>query len=328
MMHALLFDRPANDGSQTRVGVVPSPHPSATQIVIDVATAGINFKDIMARRGDAGYAPAWPVVPGLEVAGHVREVGSDVTGFAVGDRVVALTNSGGLAERAVADARVTAHVPDGVALDAATALPGVYVTAHLLLHTAGRVRPHDTVAVHSASGSVGAALSDVARDVDRVRLVGIVGSAARIPAAEGLGYTHVVERASGMADAVTADLGSGVDLVLGPQGTRWLDEDLQMLAPGGRIVLFGNASGASLDPLPTPAALFGRNAAIGGFSLEALSRSAPDAVHRALEHLLNMVTIGSIDPRRAVVDGLGAAASAQQALAEGSGAGKVVVRVR
>ncbi|WP_244972612.1 quinone oxidoreductase family protein [Paramicrobacterium fandaimingii] len=326
-MRALLFDHAATDASQTRVGIVPSPSPQTGQIVIDVAYAGVNFKDIMARRGDPGYAPSWPFTPGLEVAGRVRDIGPGVTDFSVGDRVVALTNAGGLAEQALADARLAAHVPSGVELAAAAAVPGAYVTAHLLLHAFGRVRRHDTVAVHSASGAVGAALADLAHDVGDVSLIGIVGSSSRGALARKLGYTHVVERSFGMAQEIASERESGVDLVFDPQGTRWLDEDLQMLAPGGRIVLFGNAAGGPLAALPEAAALFGGNAAIGGFSLEALSRNAPAVVRRSLERVLDVVKSGRVDPQRTVVEGLESAASAQQSLAEGRGAGKVIVQV-
>lgn len=170
--------------------------------------------------------------------------------------MVAHTNAGGLAKQALADARLTAHVPSDLDLAAAAAVPGAYVTAHLLLHTFGRVRRHDTVAVHSVSGAVEAALAGLAHNVDDVSLIGIVGSSSRGVLARELGYTHVIERTSGMGQEIASDLESGVDLVFDPQGTRWLDEDLQMLAPGGRIVRFGNAAGGPLAALPEASTLF------------------------------------------------------------------------
>ena len=154
-MQALVFDHAAPDARATRVAEMPVPRPGVGEVAIDVAFAGINFKDVMARRGDSGYVRAWPFVPGLEVAGTVREVGAGVATLAPGHRVIGLTNAGGLAQVAVAGAQLTARVPERVDLVDAAPVPGVLTTAQLLLHSFARVRPGDTVLVHSAGGSVG-----------------------------------------------------------------------------------------------------------------------------------------------------------------------------
>jgi NADPH:quinone reductase len=98
------------DARATRVRQMRVPVPGRGQVSIDVRYAGVNFKDVMARRGDAGYVSAWPFIPGVEVSGTVRELGADVGSFEVGQPVVALTNAGGLAKVAVADAAVTAAI--------------------------------------------------------------------------------------------------------------------------------------------------------------------------------------------------------------------------
>ena len=123
-MRALLFDQPADDGRAARVAEVPVPDPGPGDLSIDVAYAGINFIDVMARRGDRGYVAQWPFTPGLEVAGVVRAVGAGVDGWRPGDRVAAFTARGGLAEVAVARAAVSAHVPPALPLELAAAAPG------------------------------------------------------------------------------------------------------------------------------------------------------------------------------------------------------------
>jgi NADPH2:quinone reductase len=105
-----------------------------------------------------------------------------------------------------------------------------------------------------------------------------------------------------------------------------LDLDLDVLAAGGRIVLFGNATGATLDPLPA-GRLFGANASIAGFSLAALAATAPERVAAAMRDVLNHLAAGELDIELTSVDGLEAAPEAQQALAEGRGHGKQIVRV-
>jgi NADPH2:quinone reductase len=297
-------------------------------VAISVAYAGINFKDIMARRGDAGYAPRWPFVPGVEVSGTVVEQGSGVTHPRVGDRVVALTNEGGLAEVVSAQAALTVPVPPELPLADAVVAPGALTTAVLLHDHVARIRAGDVVLVHSAAGAVGRALADVARAGSGARLIGVVGASSRIDAAHRAGYADVVVRGDSLAVDVRAVLADrGVDVVLDPQGTAFLGQDIELLAPGGRIVLFGNASGAPLAALPATGSLYGRNAAIGGFSLAAFSAHAPEAVASALRVALDLLARGLTSTEVTVLPDLAAAMGAQQALADGTGKGKYVVSV-
>ena len=90
-MDALMMTGPSQGADRTEVHEIGTPRPGQGEVTIDVAYAGINFLDVMARRGDAGYVGAWPYAPGLEVSGTVREVGRDVTGLAAGQRVAAFT---------------------------------------------------------------------------------------------------------------------------------------------------------------------------------------------------------------------------------------------
>jgi NADPH2:quinone reductase len=327
-MRALVYDAAADDTSRTRVAAVALPAPGPTEVAIDVAFAGINFKDVMARRGDEGYVRAWPFVPGLEVAGTVRAVGRDVESVRVGQRVVALTNAGGLADVALAQANLTVAVPEDVELSDAAAAPGAMTTAVLLLDEIARLRPGDSLLVHSAAGAVGQAVADLARLRGVGDLVGTVGAPSRQEAAYRAGYGLVVVRDEHLAQTVRQHLsGRGVDVVLDPQGTAYLEQDLAILEPAGRIILFGNAAGDALDALPPTGRLFGANAAVGGFSLAALSAAAPQKVSAAIATVVNYLRSGElrIDPE--LVDGLENAAAAQQALAQGTGQGKYVVRL-
>lgn len=327
-VRAVVFDAAAADMSKTRIGSVPTPSPAAGELLVDVAYAGVNFKDIMARRGDPGYVTEWPFTPGLEAAGTVRALGEGVTGFDVGDRVLALTDTGGLAECAIAESALTVHVPDQVDLAAATAVPGVFATAQLLLHRVGRVRAGDAIVVHSASGAVGAAVLSLARQAGLETILGIVGAPARLAAAREIGYTDAFVRTDAIAEQIRAALpGPGAQLVLDPQGTRWLNDDLDMLAPGGRVVLFGNAGGEPLAPLPHPGELYRRNASIAGFSLESLAHNAPGIVRDAMTDVLGQMLAGVIRPSYTLVHGLESVPETQQKLADGTGRGKYIVQV-
>src|SRR2546423_4874441 len=173
---------PSAGSECTEVREVETPRPGPGEVTIDVARAGVNFMDVMARRGDPGYATSWPYVPGLEVAGAVREVGPGVAELVVGQRVAAYTGGGGLAEVARARAVATVPVPDGVALPIAAAAPLMLTTALLLLTDAARFRDGDTVLVHSASGGGGGALAPQAAAMGGRSLIGLPCRAAKISA--------------------------------------------------------------------------------------------------------------------------------------------------
>ena len=249
-MDALVFDGPAPDSSRTAVRRMSTPRPGPGQVLLEVAHAAVNFKDVMARRGDADYVDNWPFVPGLEAAGTVVATGTGVTSICVGNRVAALTNAGGLAEYALASAELAAVIPDTVCTAVAAIAPGALTTAALLVEQFGRVRDGDVVMVHSAAGAVGTAVAAIARTLPGVVLIGTVGDDTRTAAARAAGYDHVLTRRLDLADRVSLSLARrGVDVVLDPQGTAELDTDLAVLSAGGRIVIFGNAAGAAVDDL-------------------------------------------------------------------------------
>ena len=120
-MKAVIMTAPAMDGSTTGVADIDEPQPGPGQVAIDVAYAGVNFIDVMARRGDAGYASAWPYVPGLEVAGTIRSVGGGVHDLHAGERVAALTPGGTSTVTSAAAIATSAMPPPGV--NAATRSP-------------------------------------------------------------------------------------------------------------------------------------------------------------------------------------------------------------
>jgi NADPH:quinone reductase len=327
-MQALLFDGPAPDTTRTRVGSVKVPVPAPGQVTIRVTHAGVNFKDVMARRGDPGYVQAWPFVPGLEVAGRVHAVGPGVRHPLPGEQVVAYTGQGGLAEFAVADARLTVAKPDDLAPEQAAAAVGAPLTAALLINEFGHLKDGETVLVHSAAGAVASAVAQLARQAGAGVLMGTVGDLSRVPAAQRNGYDTVAERGPDLATTLRqATDGGGVDLILDPQGTDSLSIDLEIAAPGARIILFGNASGAPFDPLPALGSLMSNALTVTGFSLAALAAKAPERVALALRWVLDEMAAGRLHLDVTLTEGLATAADAQQALAEGRGATKYVSHI-
>ena len=131
-----------------------------------------------------------------------------------------------------------------------------------------------------------------------------------------------------LAGAVREQTGDrGTDVILDPQGTSLLETDLDVAAPGARIVLFGNAAGGAPDPLPPAGRLFALNASIGAFSLSRMATQLPRRVAAALDTVLTHLASGALRVELHELDGLDAVPDVHQELAEGRGSGKRVIRV-
>ena len=219
-MQALTMIEPSPGIDQTEVRKVEDPQPGPGEVTIDVAYAGINFMDVMARRGDPGYATDWPYVPGLEVSGTVREVGPGFTTLEPGQRVVAYTKGGGLAEIARTRAEFVVPLPDQVPLPIAAAAPLMLTTALLLLTDAARFRPGDSVLVHGASGGIGSAVAQLVPALGGGLRIGTVGRPDSVTAALANGYDLAFAWTEDVPAAVRAATnGVGDDIRAGPAGT-------------------------------------------------------------------------------------------------------------
>jgi NADPH2:quinone reductase len=324
-MRALVMSEPAPGPERTAVQDLPEPRPEDGQVTIEVAHAGVNFLDVMARRGDPGYASGWPYTAGLEVAGRVREAGPGVTALAPGQRVAAFTRGGGFAEVAVAEAASVVPLPDGVPTEIAAAAPLMLTSAFLLLTDVARVGDGDVVLMHSAAGGVGSAVAQLVPVLGGGLRIGTVGRAEKVAEAAAAGWDVVFPRAETTPEKVLGAAGRGVDVVLDPLGTSMLEFDLDVAAPGARIALFGNPSGGAPAPLPPLGRLIGGNVALAGFSISRLTASAPHRAADGLRRVLELVAEGRLAPAITVLDRLEDVPATHQLLAEGRGVGKYVV---
>ncbi|SDY04537.1 NADPH2:quinone reductase [Saccharopolyspora shandongensis] len=263
------------------------PEPGPGQVSIDVAYAGANFAEVLYRQGVVDVP--LPFVPGIEVSGRIRAVGPGVDGLRVGQPVAALTivAGGGYAEVVVTAADLVApldeHGPD---LDLAAALPSNSTTAFLVLDRVARIEPGEKVLVHAAAGGVGSQLGQVARLLGAGRVVGTVGSPAKIDVAKRFGYDEVVLRDrfdnAGEFDIV-------VDMVGGANRRTGLDG----LAPMGRLIVMGNASGAE-DVGVSANELWFTNKTVSGFNLAAFSAAYPEHAGRALRRAVAAAARGDL----------------------------------
>ncbi|MEV6568710.1 quinone oxidoreductase family protein [Streptomyces kronopolitis] len=302
-----------------RVERMPIPEPGPGQVAIDVAYAGANFAEVLYRRGVVDVP--LPFVPGIEVSGRIRALGEGVTDLRVGQPVAALTivDSGGYAEVALAPADLVAPL-DGLdlGLGVAAALPSNSTTAFLVLDRVARIEPGDRVLVHAAAGGVGSQLGQAARLLGAGHVVGTVGSRAKIETAERFGYDEVILR-DHIADAGEFDI--VVDMVGGPSRTAGLDR----LAPMGRLVVMGNASGA--DDVGIPANhLWFTNKTVSGFNLAAFSAAFPREAGQALRRAVRAAAQGTLRVQTETLP-LEQAAEAHRRIESGQTTGKLVLTV-
>jgi NADPH:quinone reductase-like Zn-dependent oxidoreductase len=314
------------------------PTPSEGEIRIAVRASGVNFADVMARLGLYPDAPKPPVVVGYEVAGLVDALGAGVTGYRVGDRVLAMTRFGGYADRVVVPALFAFPIPDGLDDAAAAAIPVNYLTAFLALYRMANLLEGETVLVHGAGGGVGIAATQLAR----LRGATVIGTAssAKHEAIRQLGVQHAIDYRDGNLIAnVRQIVGKrGVDVVLDPVGGRSFSDSYRLLAPLGRLIVYGVSSLASgerrnwLHALATmvrmprfaPLSLMNRNRGVFGLNLGHLWHEHAQLAD-AMRAILLEVAAGRLQPIVARTFPLEQAADAHRFMQSRSNIGKVVL---
>ncbi|RSD15436.1 quinone oxidoreductase family protein [Amycolatopsis eburnea] len=304
------------DAGVLRLAAVPVPEPGPGEVSIDVTHAGANFAEVLYRRGLVDVP--LPFVPGIEVAGRIRALGEGVEGLIPGQPVAALTivAGGGYAEVVTTAAALVAPLPDS-GFERAAAVPSNSTTAFLVLERVARLQPGERVLVHAAAGGVGSQLGQVARLLGAGRVVGAVGSEAKIAAAKAFGYDEVVLR-----DRISGEFDVVVDMVGGAARRA----GLAALAPMGRLVVMGNASGAEDVGIPANELWF-TNKTVSGFNLAAFAAIAPETVGAALRRAVAAVAAGEL---RVDVEALplARAAEAHRRIESGATTGKLVLAVR
>ncbi|MDH6136714.1 NADPH2:quinone reductase [Kitasatospora sp. MAA4] len=301
-----------------------APEPGPGEVSIDVAYAGVNFAELKARSN--GYRVAsLPFLPGLEVSGRIRAVGDGVQNFQPGQQVAALTTAGGYAEVAVAPARTVFALPESISLRTGATLPTVLPTAHALVHEVGRLRAGDTVLVQGAAGGVGTVVGQLAHLAGAEAVYGVVSSAAKADHALKFGYDEVFIGDDFDEDVYHATGGLGVDLALDSVGGDTFRRSLEALAPFGRLVSFGNASGAAPWQAGQTQLYPGRS--VAGFSVLTLAKTEPDVLRDLAARAFALVADGSVELPVTAEFPLAEAAAAHRLLESRGTTGKLLLRI-
>jgi NADPH:quinone reductase-like Zn-dependent oxidoreductase len=318
----------------------PTPLPGDNEVRIAVRAAGVNFADVLARMGLYPDAPKPPVVVGYEVAGVVDAVGSGVTRAQVGDRVVALTRFGGYSTHVVVPAEFAFRMPEEVSDAEGAALPVNYLTSFIALYRMANVAPGETVLIHGAGGGVGIAAMQLAR-LRRATIIA-TASASKHAALRALGADHVIDyRTTDVAQEVRRLTSNrGIDVVLDPLGGKSFATSYRLLAPLGRLIIYGVSSmsrgerrnwwhaARAIMQMPTfrPLSLINANRGVFGLNLGHLwDERRPLAA--AMQMLLEELSVGRLKPVVAKTFPLDDAAEAHRYLQSRLNIGKVVLTV-
>ncbi len=322
-MRAVRLERLEGPEGLTQVEV---PEPEASDgVLIDVVAAGVSFPDVLLCRGQYQMKPDVPFVPGVEVAGVVRQAPAG-SGFQPGERVMAFTMLGGWAEVVAAAPGMTFRVPEGWSFEAAAGTVMNYHTAHFALHRRGRLKAGETVLVHGAAGGVGTASVQVARGAG-ARVLAVVSSEEKAEVARSAGADQAfLSSGDWVAQVKKATQGRGVDVVMDPVGGDIFDLSLKCLAPEGRLLVVGFAGGRI--PEVKVNRLLLKNVDVVGVAWGAFVMQEPAVTAEIAQALAALADKGVVEPVVGQVFPLAQAAEALRALESRQATGKVVLRVR
>lgn len=300
------------------------PVPGDDQVAFDVRAAGLNFADVLVVAGKYQVRPPLPFVPGNEASGIVTAVGSNVSRFKPGDRVIGALRGGAFAEKAVVDERLTIPLPDTMSFEEGAAYSVAYGTSYHALRQGARLQPGETVLVLGAAGGVGYAAVDLARAMG-AKVIAAASSDGKLQFAKQAGADELVNyTATSLKDAVKELTGGdGVDVVYDPVGGELAEQALRATAWHGRYLVIGFASG-DIPRVPLNLALL-KEASIVGVWYGPWAERHNDELQRNVTELNAMVEAGAIRPRYSEAFGLDDFADAFRVIAERRVLGKVVI---
>ncbi len=243
---------------------IPTPKPKAGEVLIRVGATGVSFAALLGVQGKHQNKPALPYVPGNEIAGHVTEVGPGVTNVKVGQRVTTGVSQGGFAEYAVAIAANVITIPEIMPYAQATNFPTLYPTAYGALKWKADMKPGEVLLVHGAGGGSGLTGIEVGKAMGAV-VIASAGGTDKLEAAREAGADHLIDYRKEDLRARVLEItgGRGADVIYDPVGGSAFDVSLRCIAPEGRLIPMGFASG-TIPQIPANILLV-KNVTVIGF---------------------------------------------------------------
>lgn len=282
---------------QAKVETVPDPLPRRGDVIVQVKAAPVNFVDTVVIAGKYQFKPPLPFIPGKGPVGIVAALGEGVDDLKIGDRVLAMAETGGYAERVAVAADQCYRLPDAMDFNAAATVSLAFDTAWFGLRERGRIQAGETVLVLGASGAVGLAAVQLAKALG-ARVLAAVSSSAKGATALDLGADALIDlsqpdlRESLRQQVFQANDGRGADVVLDMLGGDIFDAALRAIAWRGRLVVIGFAAGR----IPEVKAnyLLVKNIEISGLQISDYRKRMPALVRQCFEEVFAFFEAGKI----------------------------------
>lgn len=303
------------------------PTPAATEVLIEIAAAGLNRADILQRKGHYPSPPGAPPYPGLEAAGVVAAVGSAVREFRIGDRVCALLQGGGYAEYCTVDEGQVLPIPGSLSMVEAASLPESYFTVWSNVFGFGRLQPGETLLVHGGASGIGVAAIQLAKALGH-DVFTTAGTDERCRFCEQLGARRAINHKNEDFVSVISEETNqqGVHVVLDMVGGSYLGKNIQSLATAGRLVIIATQGGLTgeLDVLR----VMQRRLVVTGSTLRPRAAAfKKDIKTHLLEVVWPLIARGTLKPIVDKVFALENADTAHAYMERGEHRGKIILQV-
>ena len=328
-MRAVVITRPGGP-DVLEVLERPNPIPRANEVLVRVRASALNRADLLQREGQYPAPPGAPSdIPGLEFAGEVVALGTDVSTWREGDRVFGVTGGGGNAEYLLADAESVARVPAQLSWTDAAAIPEAFMTAHDALITQAAARAGESVLIHAVGSGVGLASTQLVRAL-KMKPYGTARTADKIERARELGLEDGVVVGDDVGVVVTAadrwTAGKGIDVTLDLVGGAYVAANIQAAARKGRIMLIGTIAGRSAT-IPVGMVL-GKRLTLRGTVLRARTvEEKRDVTAAFARDVVPLIESGVLRPTVDKIFTIDEIRAAHERLASNATFGKVVIDI-
>src|ERR671937_3187726 len=303
---------------------LPSPQPGPGEVVVTVKAASVNFPDVLIIQNKYQFKPPLPFSPGSELAGVVKEVGSGVSGWRAGDRVIAFTTYGAFAEEVKTDAARLLPLPAGMDFVHGAAFLLTYGTSEHALRDRGALEAGESLLVLGAAGGVGLAAIEIGKALG-ARVIAGASSEDKLAVCREHGADATIDYArEDLRERVRAlTQGRGVDVVYDPVGGAYTEPAFRSLAWRGRLLVVGFAAG-EIPKLPLNLPLL-KGAAVVGVFWGDFARREPNLFAESAKQLARWYGEGKLRPHVSQTLPLAKAAEAIRLLASRQAKGKIVL---
>jgi len=301
---------------------IETPEPNENQILVRVKAAGVNPVDTYIRTGTYAQKPELPYTPGKDAAGVIEKIGANVQSFAVGDRVLTADSvSGTYAEFCLCEEKHLIKLPENVSFEQGAGVFVPFATAYRALFQKAKVQKGETVLIHGASGGVGTAAVQWAKNAG-LTVIGTASSeeGKRLVKEQGADFVFDHSDENYLNEIVEATNGKGVDAIIEMLANVNLVKDFDVLAKFGRIVVVGNRGSLDFNPRLT----MGKDASIYGL---ALFNAPPDEMKEIYEAIFNGLSKGFLNPIVGKKFALSDAVKAHREVIESKAFGKIILEV-